>query len=58
MKKETKVKENMDAAMKNIRRKQLSGRDILSIVQFQLRKYGEVTDEEAAIIAVYQANFN
>ena len=58
MKKETKVKENMDAAMKNIRRKQLSGRDILSIVQFQLRKYGEISDDEAAIVAVYQINFN
>jgi len=58
MKKGTKVKENMDAAMKNIRRKQLSGRDILSIVQFQLRKVGEISEEEAAIIAVYQMHFN
>jgi len=58
MKKGTKVKENMDAAMKNIRRKQLSGRDILSIVQFQLRKAGDISEEEAAIIAVYQMHFN
>jgi hypothetical protein len=58
MDKETKIKENMDAAMKNIRRKQLSGRDILSIVQFQLRKAGDISEEEAAIIAVYQMHFN
>jgi hypothetical protein len=58
MDKETKIKENMDAAMKNIRRKQLSGRDILSIVQFQLRKYNDMSEEEAAIIAVYQMHFN
>ena len=58
MDKETKIKENMDAAMKNIRRKQLSGRDILSIVQFQLRKYDDMSEEEAAIIAVYQMHFN